>query len=173
MKEFYHVLLQCQQKNEKAIRQLLNDFRSTIKKYSYQCEDSSVIQDLETFLIKVVTHLELEKFSSKNMVMAYLHKALRNEYLRIRRKKQIQPQKELCYDDQILSIQKDIISLEECLELKEAILKLKSEQKSVIILKFIMGYQESEIAEELHITRQGVNKIKQRAFAEIKKYYKK
>lgn len=64
------------------------------------------------------------------------------------------------------------LSLEDRLELREMLGGLTDVQQKVIIAKYLDGYSDAEIAARLHISRQAVNRAKNRAIAYLKVRYK-
>lgn len=57
------------------------------------------------------------------------------------------------------------------IELIQLIKPLTTTQKEVLYLKYFYGYSDSEISDKLHITRQAVNRTKNRALEELRKLY--
>ena len=62
--------------------------------------------------------------------------------------------------------------LYDCIFVKDLLNQVTELQKKILILKFIKNYSETEIASILKISRQSVNRAKNRAFISIKKISK-
>ena len=44
-------------------------------------------------------------------------------------------------------------------------------QRKVLVIRYLYGYSDAEIADQLHISRQAVNRAKNRAVAVLKEKY--
>ena len=59
---------------------------------------------------------------------------------------------------------------ESSLTLRDGIKLLNERQRESLILKYIYGYSDAEIAERLGITRQAVNRLERRGLEILKEY---
>ena len=65
----------------------------------------------------------------------------------------------------------DALSPSEMVELREMLTGLTALQRKVLVIRYLYGYSDAEIADQLHISRQAVNRAKNRAVAVLKEKY--
>lgn len=103
-------------------------------------------------------------------IITYIAVGLKNEYIRLSKKRRKILKNEVPLTD---SIQIPDIDREEQIDLKilicDAMKILNSTERFVINEVIINDKKEQTVADELHITRQAVNKIKKRALNKIRK----
>lgn len=98
-------------------------------------------------------------------IKRYLAVSVRNKYIALSKRKQINENFLVCESDLTVNDVYDAIFIKEMLE----VLSLK--QRKIIMYKYIYGYSDAEIADALGVSRQAVNRLKNRAFDILKKLY--
>ena len=66
-------------------------------------------------------------------------------------------------------LSQDSSPFEERVELELLCGNLTERQKHILVLKYRYGYSDAELSEKLHITRQAVNRAKNRGLQELRK----
>lgn len=129
--------------------------------------------DLTIFLIEMIRDIKLERINNlvDGAMVNYVITSLRREAYKLR-KKNIGRFNTVEYVDVFESDVDEYGNLEAKLFLDklESCGIITSKQKNVLTKKYYECYTEQEIANELFITRQGVNKIHKNAINEIKNY---
>ena len=144
-------------------------------------------QELTLFLLELIRNIDVSKFPTddSDTPNRYICVALRNKYIALSKQNQNEFKHRIQFEDEVeevsvleqaflkLDIQKDI-EFEQIIsvELEEALNGLSPKQKDVIVYKYIYGFSDAEIGEIFNISRQAINKLKNRAFETLKEYYK-
>lgn len=143
-------------------------------------------QDLILFLLELTKDIDVSKFPVDNSfgLNRYICVSIKNEFYKLANKNTEEKNHRFEFNDEIanknpfkiLDSQPDIkvnIELEtiKAFELEEALNLLSTQQKNVIVYKYIYGFSDAEIGEIFNISRQAVNRLKIRAFEILKKYY--
>ncbi|ARC83154.1 RNA polymerase sigma factor, sigma-70 family protein [Clostridium argentinense CDC 2741] len=167
----YELLKKCKTKDPKYILEMINRFSPLIKKYSYLLNYDDAEQDLIVKLIEIVYKLPLNQIPigyPDKYIASYLHYSLKNEYIQLSKKQSILLKQSLDLD----TCKNPITSQElyNYVFVKDLLNQVTELQRKILILKFIKNYSETEIASILKISRQSVNRAKNRALATLKKY---
>lgn len=170
--DLYNLLVSSKKGNELSKYNIIKDFERTIKKLSRQLKYEEAETDLIIELIKLINRINLENFkdASQQQIASYIHIHLKNRTCNLARKNK---EKYLLESDNIeMQYSVKLQSFEDNIVLLMLIDLLSEKQKQVITLEFIYGYSEMDISNILHISRQAVNKTKNRALVELKKLYR-
>lgn len=132
-------------------------------------------QDLTLFLLELMKKIDVSKFPDDNSdgLNRYIYICLKNKYIELANKKKtefknsLQAQKEIENRNSIFTQPETIKNI----EFNETLNHLSQKQKDVIIYKYIYGFSDIEIGEMFNMSRQAVNKLKNRAFETLKEYY--
>ncbi len=131
-------------------------------------EDS--LAELKAFLFELLIGIEPENFKYDNSqtLKRYIAVSLRNRYIALSKEKQKYEKTELgLLDDGI----KYSASLEDRIMVKDMLRLLSEKQRLIVTYKYIYGYSDIEIADIMNISRQAVNRLKNRAISIIREYY--
>ncbi len=99
-------------------------------------------------------------------ILCYIKRSLQNTFIYLLKKK--------AYNTMIVEFDESVNSSKQRwnhysnLEMKDVLSRLTKLQREVIFLKFSYGYTDLEIGEAMSISRQAVNRIKNRALAYLK-----
>lgn len=152
-----------------AFTAIYEQYKKLILFYSSKVGDDDTLQELNIFLIELLYDIDISIFddSSKNGIHKYIAVSLRNQYLKISRNKSDYA-KLYCelYENEI----KCSLS-EENLFIDEVLRNLSDRQRLIILYKYVYNYTDSEIAFMLSISRQAVNRLKNRALSVLREYY--
>ena len=155
------------QQEMEVFPQIYKIFERLINLYATRlfCEDS--ISDLTLFLIELLYNIDLSRFNNDETydIKKYIAVCLRNKYINLSMQKST-------LSNKTLPLMEDIIISENNFENKivvSEILKfLNDKQKAVLVYKYIYGYGDCEIAIAMGISRQAVNRLKNRALQSLK-----
>lgn len=140
-------------------------FKKLILFYSAKLGDEDALCELNLFFIELLYSLDLDKFPCdfSDGLSRYIAVGLKNKYLKISKLNQKYKFVSLNLFDESAYYDEYYTN-----ELLEAIKLLSPKQGAVIILKYIYGYSDFEISVNLNISRQAVNRLKNRALSVLK-----
>lgn len=149
---------------------IFDEFKKLISIYSYRIGGEDAYQELVLFFVELLYTVNIENFKSDdtNGLSRYIAVSIRNKYIAL--------SKENCkYNSLVLQLPDDYIFsgdvLDSNLETEELLSKLSSRQRAVIIYRYIYRYSDAEISQMLGISRQAVNRLKNRALEILQYYY--
>lgn len=167
----YDMIIKSQNGDKKSLMEIIKKFNPIIKKYSrklsYDGADSDLIISLiETiFFLPILNNSNLKK---DEYIVGYISTSVKNKYINLAKKNT-----KISINETELNLDfitnKMIFSAEDNIFIKDLLDRLTKLQKKVIILKFFNGYTDNEIACNLHISRQSVNRTKNRALKKLRK----
>ncbi len=153
-----------------AFSLIYDEFKRLIYLYSGRLCDDDSVQDLTLFLIELLYSIDISRFTSDNSdsLKRYIAVSLKNKYIAL--SKEGEQYKKMCgeFYDGLYFTQ---APPKEEIELVEALECLTSRQKIIIIYKYIYCLSDSEISNRLGISRQAVNRLKNRALITLKQFY--
>lgn len=157
----------CQMHDRDAIDYVVTQFMPLIKKYAGYLAYPDATQDLIVLFLNILGKIPLSKFDPQKktiLVLSYISKAMKNGYIYLSKRNRTT---EYYVED----LAPDLAAKSDDLEIvfvRDAIKRLTTLQRRVIILKYYYGYKNSEISRILRISRQAVNQTKQRALNRLK-----
>ncbi|HAG43745.1 MAG TPA: sigma-70 family RNA polymerase sigma factor [Clostridium sp.] len=169
----YELLRKGKNRDSKCILEIINKFNPLIRKYSNLLSYDDAEQDLIVSLIEIVYKLPLSTISNKSpdkYIVSYIHFSLKNKYIYLSKKQSLLLKQS---DELNLTICEDPImpyDLYNSIFIKDLLSQVTELQKNILILKFIQNYSETEISNILDISRQSVNRAKNRALVTLRRY---
>lgn len=169
----FELVINIQRKtnHEIAILKLIEQFNPLIKKYSnlLRWEDSQ--SELILALIEIINKVPTQnsKFKQDKYIVSYISKSIRNTYIylsKIRNKLK-------CHEFPInFEITEDSYqaSIVDRLFVEELLKVLTKREKEIITLKYFNEYSDIEISRKIGVSRQAVNKTKNRAIKRMREY---
>ena len=167
-------LIKKAQKETKNMEELINKFSPLIWHFAsrlpYDRQDAT--QDMVLSFLQIIHAIQLDELYEQNdlVLLAYLKKAMSNHYINLLGKYSKTSNQLLSLEDQDIQIAIEN-DFEMEIEIRRLTEHLSEIQRQVISLKYWYGYSEVDIAQMLHITRQAVNRTKNRAINELRKLY--
>lgn len=154
-----------------AFSPIYEEFKRFILLYSRRLGYEDATQELTIFLIELLYDMNISKFPSDSSdgLTRYIAVAIRNKYIAL--SKTNEKYSLMCaelYESEVFYCD----STEERICVEEALKGLTHRQRLIIIYKYILNYSDSEISLLLGISRQAVNRIKNRAFVTLREFYK-
>ncbi|MBR4972998.1 MAG: sigma-70 family RNA polymerase sigma factor [Clostridia bacterium] len=153
-----------------AFEIIFDEFKSRIYSYARKQKSEDLIGELTLFLIELIYYMDVDKFCSDKSdgLERYILVCLKNKYISICRKKV--KEKDMlkeAYDTDLISLD----SAETRIDICEALSNLTERQRDIIICKYIYCLSDFQIAEIFKISRQAVNRLKNRGLKVLKEYY--
>ncbi|WP_099191015.1 RNA polymerase sigma factor [Tepidibacter mesophilus] len=161
-------------KDKEALTQIINKFKGTIKKFSKQLEYEEAEIDLIIGVIETIGKIKLSNLELKNegAITNYIYNSIKNKRTELYRKHVKGISKELEINLEITE-DKTNYQLEDKIFIDNLLNLLTDIQRIILVEKFLKGYSDLEISNKLHISRQAVNKSKNRALKRLKSYLEK
>ena len=168
--EIYNKLILIKNGDNDELYLLIKKFEPIIKKLSRKLNYEEAETDLIIFFIEFVKSINLEKFKIKNdgIIVNYIKKSLYNKYTKLLSKKILNNIDNIEYRDNHILSQDDKTNI----FLYEYIkLNLNRTQSMVIYYKYIHDLSDIEISRKLNISRQAVNKAKNKSLYKLQHEY--
>ena len=157
-------------KDMSAYPLIFNEFEKLICHYTAKCSAEDTYQELSVFLLELIYKIDISLF--KNIkgdgLSRYITVCITNKYIEVSKRDCIYKSENEFLDTTrpttVDFLQKQILT--------DAMNMLTVKQKKIIVYKYIYDYSDAEIACRLNITRQAVNRIKNRAMDTLREYFK-
>ncbi len=171
--ELYDLLKRAKNNDKEAIYEIIKDFYSTLKKLSNSLHYEEAETDLIIELIKLIKDIDIRKFNNSDhkQIARYIHVHFKKRTLDLFKKNEkkieenyLEINHEILADDSVSSIETRVL-------ISVLIKSLAKLQQNVINMKFIQGFSEKYISKVLGISRQAVNRTKNRALNNLRKLF--
>lgn len=171
MDKCFEVLVRKAQKNDnEAVIEIVQKFQPLIDKCSKRMgnpEDNE--SELKLVLIKLLKTIPIDNMSNESSIVSYISKAIVNATYKLSRKYSRQMKNEIeLREDIIVNMVNDAV--EDYIFVGRLMDKLPEHQRKILEDRFIKGYSDIEIADRLNISRQAVNRTKNRALNTLKEH---
>ena len=166
--DLLNTIIKAKKSEIESIGKILLIFENIINKYSRQLDGEDTKQDLSLFLIKLIDTIDIDLASKYNdkQLLSYISKSLKNEYIKLSKKKCKIYTFEYLDDN---SINNKSINLDTNIEILDSLNHLTSYEKLILQKIFFSGYTVNELSKALKKSRQSVNQVKKRALDKLKK----
>lgn len=156
--------------NNEALLDIIEIFNPLINKYSRLLDGEDTKQDLAIHLISVLNKVKLHnKDLCKDKVMvAYIAKSIRNEYIRLSKKN-----RKIILNESELNLDIEIAyeGFESEFEMLDTFKVLTEKESYIMKLLYVYYLSVNEVADFMKISRQAVNQSKNRALKKLKDIY--
>lgn len=153
-----------------AFSQIFSEFEKLIGYYAFRLGGEDAFQELSVFLLELLYKINFSPFEKDvdDSLKRYIAVCIRNKYIAY--------SKESRKDRNTLSVffyncPQSEFEFMDNQALKEAISLLSKRQRDIVIYKYIYDYSDVEISDFLGISRQAVNRLKNRAMEKLREYY--
>lgn len=167
-RELLCIVREIKNKDMSRFGELYEAFAGLIHHYEIKLGYDDAGQELTVFLLELIYSLETDRFfpDDTEQLNRYIATSIRNKYIALSKKKH-RHMLESCelYDRAYCEEE-----LEGSLTLGDAMRQLNERQRESLILKYIYGYSDTEIANRLGITRQAVNRLEKRGLSILREY---
>ena len=155
---------------KKAILKLIKQFQPLVRKYSYLLYYEDSQSELTLTFIETLYKIPIDnpRFKQDQYIISYISKSIRNNYIHLSKKRN----QLYYYESPInLDIAEDSyqINIGDKLYIKDLLSLLTEREKEIINLKYFKEYSDIEISKKIGISRQAVNKTKNRALKKMRK----
>lgn len=164
------LIIRFKNRDMSAFSEIYEAFKDLINFYSKRLGGEDYNQELTVFLLELLYEIELSRFKSdaSDGLNRYIAVSIRNRYYAI--SKENQQYNSLLHNGDINDLY-CCSSADAKLLLKEMLKILSKRQRDIIIYKYIYGYSDVELGDLLNISRQAVNRLKNRAIDSMYEYY--
>lgn len=167
----YKLIKMSQFGDSDSLLKVINRFDPLIKKFARKLDYEEAETDLVISFIQIIKIVNLSKFSKRleGALVKYICNSLTNRCVDLFRKYVFNKNKELELNLDIIQSEIDIDSkmfIDDLLNLSI----LTSQQRLILKQSYISEYSDAEIAEMLNISRQAINKTKNRGLQAIRNH---
>jgi RNA polymerase sigma factor (sigma-70 family) len=168
--EIFKKVMNYREGDNESLIKIIELFNPLLIKYSKLLDGEDTKQDLIMHLISVVNKM---KFDNKNLcedkaIVGYVAKSIRNEYIRLSKKRN----KILLNESELnLDIEIEYDDFDSEFEMLDTFKVLSEKEAYVMKLIYIHYLSVSEVSDYMKISRQGVNQAKNRALKKIRNMY--
>lgn len=171
---FYKVISQAQNDDKQAIMFVINKFKPLIGKYSYLLKYDDASSDLIISLIEIIKKMPIhtnENLKIDKFLVGYIASAIKNRYIYLSKKYYKVYLNEITLNLNNINIgNSEKFDLDDKIFVWQLLDKLSKLQREVLILKFIKDYSDKDICKTLKISRQSVNRTKNRGLDNMRRY---
>ena len=164
------LILSFRLQNSNAFELIYDEFKRIIYHYARKQKNEDIIGELTLFLIELLYRIDLSRFKNDDSedLKKYIMVSIKNKYITILRNQMREkmlfedfPEENIVYDS----------PAQIYVDMNEAFEGLTDRQKSIIVCKYIYCLSDVQISEMLKISRQAVNRLKNRALKVLENYY--
>lgn len=136
--DLLNTIIKAKKSEIESIGKILLIFENIINKYSRQLDGEDTKQDLSLFLIKLIDTIDIDLASKYNdkQLLSYISKSLKNEYIKLSKKKCKIYTFEYLDDN---SINNKSINLDTNIEILDSLNHLTSYEKLILQKIFFLG----------------------------------
>lgn len=165
-----NLILSFRSQDVAAFELIFDEFKRIIYYYARKQKNEDIIGELTLFLIELLYKIDISRFKADRSeeLRNYISVSLKNKYISFCRKqsKDNSVLREV-YEEDLISYGSADMHIDIC----EALGCLTERQRDIIICKYIYCLSDFQIGEIFKISRQAVNRLKNRALKELKEYY--
>ncbi|MGH4119496.1 sigma-70 family RNA polymerase sigma factor [Clostridium sp.] len=164
-------ILHIQGGNTGELLTIIDKFKPLIQKYKRKLNYEESETDLTIAIIEILFSIDLKNFETYGdcAIVTFICNSIRNRSIDLFRKYVLKKTHEIEFNFDIMgdSIKENI---DDKLFIAELLDKLSKKQLFIIIEKYFKCQSDAEIANYLHISRQAVNKSKNKALNTLRDY---
>ncbi|WP_291579855.1 RNA polymerase sigma factor [Clostridium sp. UBA6640] len=172
MNESLFQLIENSQKGDKiSLLLIIEKFSPSIKKFSRKLGYDGADTDLIISFIKTIKELKLTDINLENegTLVNYLYNSIKFKYIDLMRKYLRMFKRETELNLEIIE-SKYTYEIEDNIYVEDLLRTLSRMQRIILEERYIKNYSDIEIANKLNISRQAVNKTKNKALENLRTY---
>lgn len=163
-------IIEYRKGDNNSLLEIIEIFNPLISKYSRLLDKEDTRQDLIIHLIKVLNNIPIDnkRLLKNKEIIGYIAKSIRNEYIKISKKRD-----KIKLNEMELNLDIEV-SYEDCkmeFEMLDMFKILTKKEAYIMKLLYVYYLSVSEVADYMKISRQAVNQSKNRALKKIKELY--
>lgn len=172
MKTIYTLINESQDNNKESILELITIFKPLIQKYSRKLNYDGADTDIIIFILEIIPNIPIHKNSNMQndgYLVNYICHSVTHKFIYLSKKnhKILSMETELNTNIYITTYDEP---LENNMYISYLLDKLSEMQRQIIEKIFIQDISENTISKQLNISRQAVNRTKNRALKILKTY---
>lgn len=169
-KDLLEIIWEIKKRDMRRFGELYEAFEMLIRHFERKSDFDDAAEELTLFLLELVCSINTDKFfpDGSQSLNRYMAVSLRNRYIQLSKKRGKHISELGKKYDGIMGY---FLEPEENLLLKEGLALLSERQRTAVLLRYIYGYSDAEIADRLGITRQAVNRLEARGLKTLKAYF--
>lgn len=167
-REIMSIVKEIKNKDMSRFGELYDALAGLIHHFELKLGYDDAGQELTVFLLELVYSLDTDRFSPDNSqaLNRYIAVSVRNKYIALSKGQQ----RRALESGDLLDCVGRSVEFENSVALKEGMKLLSERQKAAVILRYIYGYSDAEIADRLGITRQAVNRLERKGLSILREY---
>lgn len=172
MGEIYSLVSDLRKGNKDSSLTLIRKFNPLIIKYSRKLNYDGAETDLVISLLEILNKISIDKnpnLQSDECIVGYINTSIKHKYINLSKKNCVIVQKETELNNDFLG-EESLNNIDDSLFVNELLSKLPNFQKEIITQIYINNVSESSLAKQLQISRQAINKTKNRALNNLRKH---
>ncbi|CDM70369.1 Hypothetical protein CM240_3252 [Clostridium bornimense] len=165
-KNIYKLIIDSKNGNSKALETLLDLFKGLLNKYAYFLDYEDAKNDLNLHFIKVIKTMTInESMNADAILVSYLHRSIKHEFLRLSKKKA---------KENYISLDLDIINESNENDINFDYLPdfidkyLTAKEASIIKMIYLKDYSVNDVSKIMNTSRQAVNQCKKRSLIKLR-----
>lgn len=165
----YEYVQDAQSGNSDSELHIITQFELSLNKFARQLNYPEAKTDMTIFLINLIRNIDLSIFNSKceGKLVNYIYFSIKNKKIDLYRSR-LHNIQETSLNLNIHNPTDSKIHIDDSLIIEDFFKVLTPKQKTIMKLKFVYGFKESEIADKLNISRQAVYKTKIKSLSLIR-----
>lgn len=170
MEALYEKVVLSQDGDKEAMLSIIDKFMPLIKNLSYKLRYEDAKSELIYALIDVIKNIpvrENDYLKDEKCIVGYINKSLRNRYIHLSQKNYITGVMETCLEMEI-KIEESYDNIEDLIMIEQLLKKLPHKHREVMKGIYIENKKQTEIASELKLSRQAINKMKRQAIEHLR-----
>jgi RNA polymerase sigma factor (sigma-70 family) len=166
----YYLLQRAQKGDEEAITNIYLKFNPTIKKLSRNLSYEEAETDLIIAFLETIREIKIDKLyiKSDGAVINYIYTFLKNKSINLFKKNILQRTQTVELELDTL-VDDASIDVDDNIFIANLLISLPLLQRVVLKKKFIQGFSDKEISQLLGVSRQAVNRAKNRGLMNLRK----
>ncbi len=153
-----------------AFPAVYDEFKKLITFFAVKLHYEDASADLILFFVELICNMDLSRFSDEDGfdLKKYIVASIKNKYVSI----MSQRIREAAFNNELYEGYATVTEkVTDRICLRNGFKSLPEVEKSIILYRYYYGYSIAEIAEEMNITRQSVNKRKNKALKIMRKAF--
>lgn len=172
MGEVYNLLKDSKSGNKDSVLLIIEKFNPLLNKYCKKLNYDGAKTDLIICLLEVIQNIPIDTnadLQNDNCIVGYINYSIIHKYINLSKKNTMIINNEIELITNIVG-ENSYSTIDDTLCINELLDKLTEVQKKIIISIYINNISESDLARQMHISRQAINRSKNRALNNLKKY---
>lgn len=173
MDDLFKLINESKNGNEQCVMEVIARFEPLIKKYSRKLKHDDLNAELRLCLLESILYIPIGKSLNLNenqYIISYLNKCIKHKYIYLSKKIGRILDFETEFNADILFRTYEEY-LDDAICIKNIMEKISKLQQKVIKEVYFNDISEEQLANELNISRQAVNRTKNRALKKLRELY--